>query len=142
MRSEEFRTAGRRTTPGCTGRGPSTSTTGGLRPAPKLPRAQAARRTGPHPHRVLRGARHPVGRQRGPAGQLGRDERDAARRDERGAADQLVSRCSTKGSPGARTQMRSGFSTRSGNESGSALNGGKSGASTQPQWYSSNGVWG
>ena len=24
---------------------------------------------------------------------------------------------------------------------GSALNGGKSGASTQPQWYSSNGVW-
>ena len=38
--------------------------------------------------------------------------------------------------------MRSGFSTRSGNESGSALNGGKSGASTQPQWYSSNGVCG
>jgi hypothetical protein len=66
----------------------------------------------------------------------------AARRDERGAADQLVSRCRTKGSPGARTQMRSGFSTRSGNESGSALNGGKSGASTQPQWYSSNGVCG
>ena len=38
--------------------------------------------------------------------------------------------------------MRSGLSTRSGNESGSALNGGKSGASTLPQWYSSSGVFG
>jgi hypothetical protein len=56
--------------------------------------------------------------------------------------DQLGSRRSTKGSPGAKSWMRSGFSTRPGNESGSALNGGKSGASTQPQWYSSNGVCG
>lgn len=43
-------------------------------------------------------------------------------------SDQLVSRCSAKGSPGARTWMRSGFSTLSGNESGSALNGAKSGS--------------
>ena len=47
--------------------------------------------------------------------------------------DQLGSRRSTKGSPGGRSWMRSGFSTRSGNEPGSALKGGKSGASTQPQ---------
>ena len=38
--------------------------------------------------------------------------------------------------------MRSGLSTRSGSEAGSALNGAKSGASTEPQWYSSNGVCG
>jgi carboxymuconolactone decarboxylase family protein len=56
--------------------------------------------------------------------------------------DQLGSRRSTKGSPGARSWMRSGFSTRSVNESGSALNGGKSGASTQPQWCNNNGVCG
>ena len=36
--------------------------------------------------------------------------------------------------------MRSGLSTRSWQEAGSALNGGKSGASTQPQWCSSSGV--
>jgi hypothetical protein len=57
-------------------------------------------------------------------------------------SDQLVSRRSMKGSPGATTWMRSEFSTRPNNESGSALNGAKSGASTQPQWYSSNGVCG
>jgi hypothetical protein len=51
-------------------------------------------------------------------------------------------RRSSNGSPGARTRMRSGFSTRPGNDFGSALNGGKSGASTLPQWYSSNGVCG
>jgi hypothetical protein len=48
-------------------------------------------------------------------------------------SEQLVSRCRTKVSPGARSWMRSGFSTRFGNESGPALNGGKSGASTLPQ---------
>jgi hypothetical protein len=64
------------------------------------------------------------------------------RRLSRDVVDQLGNRRSTKGSPGARSWIRSGFSSRSGNESGSALNGGKSGASTQPQWYSSNGVCG
>ena len=42
-------------------------------------------------------------------------------------------RLSSKGSPGARTRIRSGLSTSSGNESGSPLKGAKSGASTQPQ---------
>jgi alkylhydroperoxidase/carboxymuconolactone decarboxylase family protein YurZ len=58
----------------------------------------------------------------------------ARRRRHPSSQKSLVSaRCSSKGSPGARTQMRSGFSTRPGSESGSALNGGKSGASTLPQ---------
>ena len=57
-------------------------------------------------------------------------------------SDQSARGRRVNGSPGARMMMRSGFSTRPGSESGSALNGGKSGASTQPQWYSSSGVCG
>src|SRR5688572_30584273 len=47
-----------------------------------------------------------------------------------------------KGSPGARTLIRSGLTIAFFNLSGSPLKGGKSGASTDPQWQSRSGVFG